>query len=130
MQGWLKRIRASLRNRLSFAVGWVLGWILRGLFVTQRLRVVSSDERATPYLRESASVLRTLRECKSLQALYQLHRNIKLDPKLQAATDFIANGGETEGCEGIWIRARVAPGGGSYTVQIGPAGQPRRYKSR
>lgn len=78
----------------------------------------------------SASVLRTLRECKSLQALYQLHRNIKLDSKLQAATDFIANGGETEGCEGIWIRARVAPGGGSYTVQIGPAGPSRRYKSR
>jgi len=52
VQGWLKRIRSSLRNRLSFTVGWVLGWILRGLFVTQRLRVVSADERATPYLRD------------------------------------------------------------------------------
>ena len=78
----------------------------------------------------SASVLKTLKGGRSLQALYQLHRNVKLDPKLQAPAPFIANGGQTEGCEGIWVRARVAKGGKSYTVQIGPEGQPRRYKSR
>ena len=78
----------------------------------------------------SESVLKTLRGCKSLQALYQLHRNVKLDPMLQTPAKFIANGGTTEGCEGTWVKARVAPGGKSYTVQIGPEGEPIRYKSR
>ncbi|MED5448790.1 MAG: MBL fold metallo-hydrolase [Planctomycetota bacterium] len=78
----------------------------------------------------SESVLKTLGECKSLKALYQLHRNVKLDPALQTPANYIANGGTTEGCEGVWVKARVAPGGKSYTVQIGPKGVPRRFKSR
>ena len=76
------------------------------------------------------SVIKTLREGKSLKALYQLHRNVKLGPKLQTPAKFIANGGQTDGCEGVWVKARVSPGGKRYTVQIGPEGKPKRYKSR
>ena len=76
------------------------------------------------------SVIKTLRECKSLKALYQLHRNVKLGPKLQTPAKFIANVGQTEGCEGVWVKARVSPGGKRYTVQIGPEGKPKRYKAR
>ncbi len=76
------------------------------------------------------SVIKTLRACQSLKTLYQLHRNVKLDPKLQTPPRFIANGGQTEGCEGTWVKARVAPGGKKFTVQIGPEGKPRKYKSR
>jgi len=78
----------------------------------------------------SANVIKTLRECESLQSLYQLHRNVMLGPDQQAPAQFIANRGPTQGCEGVWIKASVAPGGESYTVQIGAGGQPYRYESR
>ena len=78
----------------------------------------------------ASDVIATLRQCKSLKAFYQLHRNVKLDPRDQAPAAFVANSGQTEGCEGIWIKASVAPRGRRYTVQIGPEGKPRRYKSR
>ena len=76
------------------------------------------------------SVIRTLRECESLQTLYQLHRNVRLAPALQTPVEFIANRGPTQGCAGVWIRARIAPGGERYSVQIGPDGAPRSYQSR
>ena len=75
-------------------------------------------------------VIRTLRECESLETLYQLHRNVKLEPGLQTPPSFIANSGPTQGCQGVWIKASVAPGGREYTVQIGPEGKPRQYLSR
>jgi len=75
-------------------------------------------------------VIATLRQVKSLEALFQLHRNIKLKPDEQTPAEFIANDGQTAGCEGTWIKASVAPNGKSYTVQIGPEGKPRRFKVR
>ncbi|MCH2203175.1 MAG: MBL fold metallo-hydrolase [Fuerstiella sp.] len=75
-------------------------------------------------------VIRTLRKCESLEALYQLHRNVKLEPELQTPASFIANSGPTQGCQGVWVKASVAPGGREYTVQIGPEGKPRHYLSR
>lgn len=72
----------------------------------------------------------TLREVKSLQALYQLHRNVALADDQQAPAEFIANHGDTAGCEGVWVKASVAPDGNSYTVQIGERGEPRSYQTR
>lgn len=76
------------------------------------------------------STLKTLHEVKSLQDMYQLHRNVALDPTMQAPPEFIANSGTTEICQGKWIKASVAPDGGSYTVQIGPDGQLKTYQTR
>lgn len=76
------------------------------------------------------STLKTLREIKSLKDMYQLHQNVKLDTSLQAASGFIANTGTTEACRGQWVKATVARDGSSYTVQIGPDGQKRRYDTR
>ena len=76
------------------------------------------------------SVIRTLRECESLKALYQIHRNVKLDPQLQTPLTFIANTGPTQGCAGVWVKARVGQGGESYTVQIGAEDRPQIYMSR
>ncbi len=42
----------------------------------------------------------------------------------------IANSGGTNGCQGQWIKASVAPDGKSYDVQIGPEGQVRTYQTR
>ena len=74
--------------------------------------------------------LKTLREISSLKDMYQLHQNEKLDQALQAPSDFIANTGSTSSCKGHWVKASVAPDGGSYTIQIGPDGNQRRYRTR
>jgi competence protein ComEC len=72
----------------------------------------------------------TLREVKSLKALYQLHRNVKLADDQQTPRDFIANHLGTEECKGEWVKASVAADGKSYTVQIGPDGAPATYVTR
>jgi competence protein ComEC len=74
--------------------------------------------------------MKTLREVHSLKNWFQLHRNVDLDPALQARPDFIANSGATADCKGQWIRAVVAPDGNSYTVQIGPSGSVHKYSVR
>jgi competence protein ComEC len=74
--------------------------------------------------------LATLKETKSLKAWYQLHRNTQIPADQQAPADFIANDSDTARCEGVWIKASVAADGSSYTVQVGPEGQPREYATR
>lgn len=76
------------------------------------------------------ATIATLRACESLEALYQLHRNVKLAEDEQAPAEFIANREPTENCDGVWVKASVAPYGRSYTVQIGPDGTVRTYKTR
>ena len=75
-------------------------------------------------------VIKTIREVKSLQALYQLHRNIRLPAEQQAPPEFIANKEPTEQCPGVFIKVAVAPDGESYRVQIGERGRPRTYRTR
>ncbi len=77
-----------------------------------------------------ADTIATLRKCESLKDLYQLHRNVKLKDEEQTPKEFIANLGSTAGCEGVWVKASVAPDGKSYTVQIGPDGKVRTYQTR
>jgi competence protein ComEC len=72
----------------------------------------------------------TLQATSSLQHWYQLHRNINLADEAQAPAEFIANSEPTVNCEGIWIKASVAPDGSNYTVQIGPEGRQRTYHTR
>lgn len=76
------------------------------------------------------TTLATLREVKSLQALYQLHHNTKLADDQQTAAALIANRGTTANCRGVYVKASVAPDGNSYTLQIGAEGKPRRFKTR
>lgn len=72
----------------------------------------------------------TLRKVKSLKHLYQLHQNVKLAADKQAPGEFIANVGELGECKGVFVKLSVARDGSSYTVQIGPDGKARRYKTR
>lgn len=73
---------------------------------------------------------KTLKGGKSLEALFQLHRNVRLKADEQTPDEFIANRGETEGCAGVWVKASVAPGGETYTVQIGPDGKRTEFATR
>jgi competence protein ComEC len=72
----------------------------------------------------------TLKGVKSLQHWYQLHRNVNLADEAQAPAEFIANSEPTVNCEGIWVKASVAPDGRNYTVQIGSEGRQRTYETR
>ena len=74
--------------------------------------------------------IETLRRVKSLQAMYQLHRNVRLTETEQAPVAQIANLAETAACQGNWIKASVAKDGTSYTVQIGPEGVARKFETR
>ena len=74
--------------------------------------------------------IKTLRQVKSLAALYQLHRNVKLNATEQTPPEFIANADATANCQGVFVKASVAADGSSYTVQIGADGKPRTYKTR
>ncbi len=77
------------------------------------------------------NTLKTLRETKSLKALYQLHRNINAAAEDQSPAEFIANTGESsDTCPGTFVKATIAPDGKSYTVQIGKDGKPTTYKTR
>ena len=72
----------------------------------------------------------TLKRVKSLKAMYQLHRNVRLEEKDQAPVDHIANLAETANCKGTWIKASVAKDGESYTIQVGSDGNPRKFETR
>jgi hypothetical protein len=74
--------------------------------------------------------MKTLKEVPSLKDWYQLHLNVDLEPQLQAPSEFIANAAPTADCKGQWVKASIAPDGKSYTVQIGPDGEQRQYKTR
>lgn len=72
----------------------------------------------------------TLKEVKSLKDWYQLHRNVNVADEDQAVKANIANPGPTVNCDGIWVKASVAADSKTYTVQIGPTGEPRTYTTR
>jgi competence protein ComEC len=74
--------------------------------------------------------IKTLREVESLEALYQLHRNVNLAPEEQTPAELIANHDTTADCQGVFVKASVAPDGNRYTVQIGNDGPPRTYRTR
>ena len=74
--------------------------------------------------------LETLAGVKSLQASYQLHRNVKLPAEVQPKASRIANTEPTVNCAGRWIKASVAPDGKSYTVQISEDGPKETFQTR
>lgn len=97
--------------------------------------VLAIDPRVTitcngPVKGGHANTIKTLKEAKSLQAMYQLHRNIKLAADEQAPSEHIANQEDTNACQGNFIKASVAKDGTSYTVQVGANGKPREFAVR
>jgi competence protein ComEC len=64
--------------------------------------------------------LATLRKSRSLQAVYQLHRNVAVGPEENTEPQRIAN--MDEECRAEFIRVRLSPKGDRYTVSIGASG--------
>jgi beta-lactamase superfamily II metal-dependent hydrolase len=73
-------------------------------------------------------VTATLRRVEGIQAIYQLHRNLKVGAQENADPEFIAN--PDEKCQGESIQLAVAADGKSYAVTVGSRGKPRRYETR
>ena len=63
-----------------------------------------------------------------LQDLWALHRAVNNDAAHNAQERLTANLGDTDGCAGAWIRARVDPAAGTYTLTNSRNGFTRTYK--
>jgi competence protein ComEC len=75
-----------------------------------------------------AGTFATLKGLSEIEAIYQLHRNLRTTDKDNTMSGYIAN--EEENCQGNFIKLSVAPNGKSYTVSI-PAKQiSRSYRTR
>jgi competence protein ComEC len=83
-----------------------------------------------PHKGGAPALTTTLRDIGSLQAIFQLHRNLDAKPEENAPADLIANSGSEPTCKGEYIKLSVAPDSNSYTVQIGAKGKPVRFATR
>lgn len=75
----------------------------------------------------SAATVRRLREVPSIEAAYQLHKNVATSAADNADPALIAN---RDPAGGQFIKVTVTPDGSSYTVRIGPDGAKREFRSR
>ncbi len=78
----------------------------------------------------AARTWETLRKCDTLQAVFQLHRNVKLAAADQTPAEFIANTDTTATCQGKFVKASVAPDGKSYTVSIEGVDKTHNFQTR
>jgi competence protein ComEC len=74
-----------------------------------------------------AGSLATLRSTRSIRAVYQLHRSLRV-PDGNTSADRIAN--EEQDCSGYFIRLSVDRSGRVYTVWVPPTGHRRTYATR
>jgi hypothetical protein len=73
-------------------------------------------------------VFAALKACKSLEALYQVHKNLRPDGKdNNTPQEFIAN--LMQQCQGNYIKLSVDPAGRSYVVSIPATGHSREFKT-
>jgi beta-lactamase superfamily II metal-dependent hydrolase len=74
-------------------------------------------------------VFENLKNTKSLEAVYQLHKNERPDgDKANVPSEFIANVGKE--VKGNYLKLSVAPDGKSYTVSIPASGHTQTYQTR
>ena len=69
----------------------------------------------------------TLKSTSSIQAMYQIHRNLRADHENNTSTESIAN--LEEKCQANFIKLSVNPAGKSYTVSIPATGHQRIFKT-
>ena len=74
------------------------------------------------------ATVETLKASPGIQAMYQLHKNVREDKESNTADEFIAN--LEEKCTANYIKLVVAPDGKSYTVSIPGSGHQRTYPTR
>ena len=70
----------------------------------------------------------TLKSTPSIQAMYQIHRNLRADSENNTADEYIAN--LDRKCSGNCIKLSVAPDGKSYTISIPATGHKRTFQTK
>jgi beta-lactamase superfamily II metal-dependent hydrolase len=80
-----------------------------------------------PHKGGSAATVKLLKSIPSVQAAYQLHRNVETAPEENTDPALIAN---ADPAGGQFIHVSVLPNGSRFTVQIGEAGEKREFASR
>jgi competence protein ComEC len=75
-----------------------------------------------------AGTFATLRQMKTIEAIYQIHRNLRTTDRENTMTGYIAN--EDEQCQGNFIKVSVDPRSQSYTVSIPSKQITRHYQTR
>lgn len=92
--------------------------------IAPRVAIINSGPRKGA----ESHTFATLKSNPELQAIYQLHRNLRTTGKDNTMVGYIAN--EEEACQGNFIKLSIEPNSESYTVSI-PAKQiSRRYRTR
>ena len=70
-----------------------------------------------------------LQDTKSIEAVYQLHKNLRPDGATNNVPDeYIAN--KEKDCQGNFVKLSVAPDAKSYTVSIPASGHSRTFQTR
>jgi competence protein ComEC len=69
-----------------------------------------------------------LKSSPGIQAMYQLHKNVRADIENNTADELIAN--LEERCSGNYIKLSVETNGGSYTISIPATGHSRTFRTR
>ena len=70
----------------------------------------------------------TLRAVPSIQAMYQVHKNLRDDVENNTSDEHIAN--LNARCEGDYVKLSVAPDGSTYTISIPSNGHEKTYVTR
>jgi competence protein ComEC len=76
----------------------------------------------------SKSAVDALKASPGIQAMYQLHKNVRNDRENNTADEFIAN--LEESCPGNFIKLSVDSAGKSYTLSIPATGHERTFQTR
>jgi len=74
------------------------------------------------------STIEGLTSSPGIQAMYQMHKNVRSDIEDNTTDEFIAN--VAEKCDGNYIKLSVDPTGKSYTITIPATGHTRTYQTR
>jgi beta-lactamase superfamily II metal-dependent hydrolase len=74
------------------------------------------------------STIEGLKSSPGIQAMYQMHKNVRADVEDNTSDEFIAN--IPEKCEGNYIKLSVDPSGKTYTISIPATGHSRTYQTR
>ncbi len=75
-----------------------------------------------------ARTFATLKSAREIEAIYQVHRNVRTTEKDNTPADFVAN--DQEACQGSFIKLSVDKSGKSYRVEIPSKGISRSYRTR